>query len=328
MKKKLLFMILCITMMFTIACGTETSENENVEEIKKEEQVDEEDNSILKEELFKRKVKELTATYGKFKAEQTGIMYTTKDEWLDPNGIVSSTIFDFDMDGETELLVCQTKLVIESDGEYQDDAYQIEMNMYEAEDEEAVLKDSKLFSGYVENSNGINGWTLSEAEWTEMSWNLHIVEINNRPYLMCEDYGVAASFADGSSQDYWLMEYANNRFQYICAFTQTGGGSSDFEYTGYEFSNGKLSDVNVYYNEYEPELAIYDDFFVAITEFFKKYDISLDMEDRYSETDGVTSVLSENNEKTKIFEFKNRVVASNYKTSEYKYVATLEVGEE
>lgn len=337
MRKKLVTLLLCMTMVLSCACGTKTDNNdvsndngnqteEKQTEEKQTENLEEESvaNSILNETLFEEKIEELVSTYGMFQEEQSATMYTPNDEWFNPNGIVSTTIFDFDSDGETELLVCQTKLVLESDGEYQVDEYKIEMNMYEVEEGTVVLADSKLFGTYIEEE-GLSGWTLRKAQWMELAWNLHILELDNRNYLMCEDYGVAASFADGSGQDYWMLEYTNNHFQYVCAFTQTAGGSADFEHTGYEFSDGQLKSTTMYYNEYEPESALYDDFFVAMTEFFKKYNISLDVENRYSEEEGITSILSENNKKTKIFEFKNRMVEGSYWPDiEYKYIATLE----
>ena len=40
------------------------------------------------------------------------------------------------------------------------------------------------------------------------------------------------------------MEYADEKLNYVCSFTQTEGGSSGFEFTGYDFNVGVLFNSN------------------------------------------------------------------------------------
>ena len=92
MKKKLV--LLCMIILFVGACGTNASETDSVKKnIKKEENVFEtEDNFVETEIFFEKKIQELVDTYGCFKSEQSAIIHTPDDEWLDPTGIVSTTI--------------------------------------------------------------------------------------------------------------------------------------------------------------------------------------------------------------------------------------------
>lgn len=268
---------------------------------------------------LKSKLSELISTYGVFNANQNGTMHKWDDEWLDPSGIISATVLDFDSDGEDEMLVCCMEPSSSNKG-----SYQIVMKMYEVINGIVVLADSLLFNAYHEFQD--SGVLLSPALWAEHLFNMHIVRLNGSCYLMCENESIWGTFADGFSQDYWIMAYQNNKLQYVGSFTQTGGGSSGFEYTGYEFENGKLVDSILYYNEEYPYYGgtpLYDDFATGVAEFLKKFGISVTTDIRMYRDVELGTILSEKNDKSEIFRFTNKNVSNDYSSSTYKFVATL-----
>ena len=56
------------------------------------------------------------------------------------------------------------------------------------------------------------------------------------------------------SQDYCALEYVDGKIYDAFAYQQTGGGSSDFEFTGYQYDKGKIIKEKLLYSEwYEKE---------------------------------------------------------------------------
>ena len=287
------------------------------------------------QEVFQNKVSELIDTYGLFDANQYGVMHTMDDAWMNPKGIMSATVLDFDSDGVDELLVCYTKLT-EDTNPYTGDYYRIVMNMYEVVDGEAVLADHVPFATYCDSQGSVvdeMAW-LSESQFDVETLSVHAVEVNGNVYIMCEEYSLASSFADGMYKAYWMMEYTDGKLEYVCSFTQTGAGSSEFRYAGYDFSNGMLVDSNLYYcedwyegvDEWNDEKPLYDDFTLAITEFFKKYGIELKNTDLDNYSVSMGTILSATNEKARVFEFINKVMKEDYERQTFEYQATLSVG--
>ena len=189
---------------------------------------------------------------------------------MNPGGVISATILDFDLDGEEEMMVCYTEPSADMSGEYE-----IMLAMYEAAEGNAVLADKVPLVAYQE-WNG--AFRLSGNQWMDIFLDVNAVRTNGRCYIMFEERQIARAFADGQDNNYWLMVYEDGKWNYAGSFTQDAIGSAGFSYTGYEFENGALVSSQVYYDEqsmWEGTSALYEDFSVAITEFFGKFGIRL-----------------------------------------------------
>lgn len=285
------------------------------------------------ETVFQNKLSELSETYGIFDVNQKGSMHTKNDEWLNPIGIMNVSILDFDLDGMDEMLVFYTESENEND---EQSSYRIVMSMYEVTDGEAVLADSVPFSGYCDLwEDEKYAVALSTAEEKEISIAANVLWLNGKYCIMCEDYQLARSFADGIYKAYWVMEYVEGKLQYICSYTQMEAGSSGLSYGGYEFSNGTLVGSDLYYcedwyegyGEWQGDIPLYDDYNLAITEFFNKYSIRIDSDILQNYDVSMGSILSDDNSREAIFEFTNKLLSSDYDNQIYKYQATLILNE-
>ena len=196
------------------------------------------DAKSISKNAFQEKLADLISTYGEFERNQTGIMHKNDDEWLTASGVMSSTILDFDADGDNEMLVCYAKSM-NSD----EDSCQFYMDMYEAKNDRVILADSIQLEPYQTNANW---WdvSLNKANWNSLLMDTNLLCLNDKYYIMCEYYSIWGIFGDGSAQGYWTMEYADEKLNYVCSFTQTEGGSSGFEFTGYDFKDGVLFNSN------------------------------------------------------------------------------------
>lgn len=276
---------------------------------------------VNNEDIFENILANLLSTYGYFDAEQIGTMNNIDNKWFEPNGILSKTILDFDRDYELEMLVCYTESV-----DTQGNDYQIMMDMYDVVDGEVLLMDSVPFSAYGENVNVIN---LSKNEWNEISLNIDAVLVDNYWYIICEEYSKASAFADGRRQNYWIKQYEDGKLKNVCSFTQKSEGSSGFEYIGYKFMDGVLAESKLYYSEWNEENALYDDFKSAIINFFDEYGIEIvDNILHNRQIDNITSILSDNNDKTKIFNFTNKISRRDDINNYFKFIAILNTQQE
>lgn len=268
---------------------------------------------------FSEALSDLISTYGVFRTNQSGVMSTTQDSWMNPGGVISATILDFDLDGEEEMMVCYTEPSADMSGEYE-----IMLAMYEAAEGNAVLADKVPLVAYQE-WNG--AFRLSGNQWMDIFLDVNAVRANGRCYIMFEERQIARAFADGQDNNYWLMVYEDGKWNYAGSFTQDAIGSAGFSYTGYEFENGALVSSQVYYDEqsmWEGTSALYEDFSVAITEFFGKFGIRLISDvDLYGSD--VIPMLADDNDKTAIFAFTNRLSATAGQPMAYQCSAILNV---
>ena len=252
-------------------------------------------------ELFEQALSELVSDYEVFNPDQRGTMRQTVDRWLNPRGVISATIKDFDGDGEEEMMVFHTEPSAENP-----DLYEIQMSMYEIKEGRAVIEDKALFRPY--NDQWEMAVYLSENEWNEVSFRVNLVENQGHSYVMCEEESVAGAFADGQDRNYWAMIYEDGKWEYALSYTQTAGGSAGFAYTGYEFDEGRVNS-QLYYEEdgaWRGTEALYGDFSTAIREYFDKYGIHLRSHPAEYGLN-VGSLLADDNDKQKIFEFTNEL---------------------
>lgn len=273
------------------------------------------------EKYFQNTLTELVSTYGLFKTNQSGTMHNTEDKWLNPNGVISATILDFDSDGFDEMLVCYADSSAASEG-----YVQIIMNMYEIIDKKVILEDSVPFIQWKNNNQAYDPIQL--IQFCNSLFSVNAIRKNGIYYIICEKSLLAQAFANGSSQNYWVLVYQNNKLQYSSSFSQTAGGSSGFVYTGYEFKYGIVNDSKVYYNQsysYDGygESPLYSDFNTAIKEFFKKFNIFLSDDILHEYGGRMKTILSDDNDIINIFELKNELINSDYKTNTHMFKTTL-----
>ena len=266
----------------------------------------------------------LIPKYGSFPKKQNGIMHSWEDEWMKVKGIMNARVMDFDLDGKKEMLVIRTKAIKNTLSSA--DASKLILQMYEIKKGKVTLVSQMAFSEY-HPQNAYDIW-LSSNMGSEAGFILSSVKKEDGLYLVCEKYNQSSVFADGLELGLWLLQYKNDKFRYISSFTQTGGGSSDFEYTVYSFKNGKIDKQELYYCE-TPEFASqkaryegYGKLSEALTSYFAKYAIKIKTIKAPYEWKGNTILTSSNNPK-KIFHFRNKCVFRDYITSTYKFKAVM-----
>ncbi len=264
----------------------------------------------MEPEGFRNTLRKLIKEEGVFQESQRGIMHKWDDDWFDAAGIISAKILDFDSDGADEMLVCYTNTKFD---------YEIYMDMYELVKGKVVLADSISFSAYRK----AYGTKMSTLKDTEAFRSVNAVRAGGTYYLMCEEDDEWRAFGDEMAQNYWLLHYQNDKFQY--AGSLTGVPGVFFGFTGYEFENGKLKSARLYYgDEYGEEngqTPLYDEFSIAAAEFFKKFGVFLTDDVDLIRDVALGSILAEKNEVSVIFEFTNKLM--NEENEIYEFLATL-----
>ncbi len=263
--------------------------------------------------------KTLVPRYGMFEKTQAGTMRTWDDEWLKTSGILGVSIMDFDMDGKKEMLLCVAEPLRDKKNSC------IRLKMYEKA-KGKVKKSSEIRFGpyYNGKQTGAAGEiVLSPSEWNEASYIISSVTVGKKRYIVCEEKQLWGVFADGSTKDYWILEYKNKDLRYVRSLTQSAGGSSDFEYTAFSFKKGKLSKKELYYADKETgHKAKYKSYSQAITALFKQCDITLNQNVSDHKVTN-KSILSTKGKPRKLFNFYNQVIQNNYSTRTYKFKATV-----
>ena len=278
---------------------------------------------------FVEKSSELIKKQGKIPAMQNGEMSSPDDEWFNPNGILSTTILDFDSDGSDEMLVCAAEKLEQSDTSESN----IVLYMYDIQNGEIIQSDKMLLGAYIQSdymdTNQVEV-TLRPNYWKEEIISVHTLLNNEKSYIVCENRAYSSAFANGDTQSYWILEYINGVFRYVCSFTQTDGGSMGFEYTGYVFENGICIKSDLYYSAAPNEYSPYSSFGQAITTFFDQYGLKLndDIKNQNSVfSDEFHSVLSPENDMVLNFELVNTMISSDFLNGIYRFSAALTSGD-
>lgn len=321
MKKVLALLVLTFMLLNLVACNPDAvKEGEN---IKNTEIVNDE------EEMYQDYYENaLLSKHGTFEKHQTGTMASMEDEWFNPRGIISKTIYDFDSDSEKEMLVFYTKKSEENND------YLIYADIYEVKNNIVDLSDTMQINAYKENSEYDSfAVALSASQWEDVLINVSLIEVNNCCYIICEKHIAATSFGDGQSQDYWIVRYSGEKLEYVSSFSQIGGGSMGFEYKGYEFEGGICKDSALYYSEmydrYDSQnKPLFNHFGQAICSLFKKHNVVLTNDISNSSTiyepyDFSNSILSEDNNMIRIFTFTNKTINADYSSYIFDFEAEL-----
>ena len=255
-------------------------------------------------EIFKDYLKNtLIPEYGSFDAAQTGTVNSTTEKWFSPKGILSASIFDYDLDNSKELLVIYTQ-------EY-NFGYTINMVVYEIENNQVTLADNSIFSAFNPNTT-YPCIDLCENEGHQKNINMSIVEVDDKIFIVCES-SVKSGLYEGTAPDYWILNYNGEKIQYTASFTKTAGGSSDFEYTAYTFDNGSLKDAELIQ-------SLYDDFDADLIDFFGNYNIKLDLNSSNN------SILSDENTITPIFNFGIKLIYEDWNSYSFTFESTISAG--
>ncbi|MCD7818855.1 MAG: hypothetical protein LUH07_07365, partial [Lachnospiraceae bacterium] len=311
---------------------------EEVDQIEDTEQIDDETATII----FQQKLDELVSQYGVFEAEQSGFMQWASDKWLDPSGILSATILDFDSDGALEMLVCISEECPHQamDYDYVSHQYHISMEVYEIENGMAVNLCSTLFGAYTESeysSDNQDEVGFDEEMANNEYISANIFEINEEYFIVCEAKSVYFAFTIGQWQSYWIMKYNGVEFQYVGSLTQTAGGNGGYEYTAYSFDNGLAVIDTLYYSEQNEHSgdALYNSIREAVRAFFGTYDIDtsdfiIDYENADDGACDLQSTFLRSNNITEAFTFTNSEINFNYDASANigtgEYLANLSRG--
>lgn len=323
------------TFVLPAATYTITAEGEGYVSVSKEVSLGE--NEVINvdfemESLFNAKLSELISTFGVFEPVQNGTMNSPQDEWLKPYGVMSATIMDFDSDREDEMLV---SIAEECEHDTSNTQYHIMLHMFEMENGSIIEKDTILFGAYYADGYWPIEVTLALNEWCEDYIGIHTINTEDYPYIICEYQSHATFFADGMEQSYWILEYRDGTFRYVSSFTQTDGGSSDFEFTFYTFENGTQTGAQVYYSEWYDASPLFNDYGQALKEFFSTYGVILqsqvdNWDTAYDGINNIGIILSTENELTQNLEFTNQKIAEEiripWSDSRVAYLAILDYG--
>lgn len=287
--------------------GYEHFENEslNVDENIAEQQISlgkEIDYTVLFKEYIEEK---LIPSYGLAKVSQQGIMYEWDDAWLEPEGILSTQIYDLDNDGYEELLMLRIM------DKNTNSLYRLNMSVYEVKNGKVVLSDSTTMDDRI---------TWKGASIFDKNVHISIVCAEGNNYIFCEANSETSAFVDGIDNDYWTMIYEDEKLQYAFAFVQTGGDTIDFEYSGWVYEDNKVVKKEVLWRDWENDASEYGE---AISGWFQQYGI--DIKENMKSWWGFTgeTLLSDSNNQIKIFDYVIQCVGGDSEAGYYKFKATL-----
>lgn len=217
--------------------------------------------------------------YGLANIKQKGVIYNStydweslsKERWLNPKGVVSAYIDDLDLDNENELMVVYITGGKRDDSSSDYVYHNICADIYELKDNKLVLSDTIDFSSInnVSNSRLI----------------VSVVNAKGKKYIVYEKSS-STVFGDGICQDYIALEYTDDKIYNAFSYIQTAGGSSDFEFTGYEYEKGKLFRESKLYSEWYEEPGKYNTVMEGIKYLFSKYGIKINPKAFYDSKDG------------------------------------------
>lgn len=264
----------------------------------------------------------LVPKYGKFKTKQEGTVtpkivnsFTRGTEWLKASGVISASVQDFDMDGKKEMLAC-----IARRAKNKTDSY-IVLAMYEKE-KGGIRRASKIYfrpycTGSTKQQRNTEDMKLWAGEIRSLSFILSSVKAGRKNYFICEAEQSMAAFANGGLQDYWILEYKDQRLQYVQSYTQTGAASDAPSFESYVLKDGKLKKKELICSYFGD--GKYSDFGESLDAFFQRCGIKLKKNRAMFGT-----ILSKKNKPVKIFAFKNKAIGHNSTGTRYKFVATMD----
>lgn len=291
MKKKF---VLCLSLLATacicFGCGDGTkTDTDNKTEIKVEEKKENSGN------YYDYIQNELIPQYGLSELNQEGqadLSYPDcfpNGEWLNPTGIVSASIDDFNGDGEKDMLLI--RFVEQGVDEYsQKKLFVPQMEFYTMEDK-TVTKKSELKLYYEEKNQGYSyEKTFSAIETLNVRYSIAKID----SYFIIEDCRNGV-ISDGLQKNYWILTLDSDEIYPIAGFIQTGGGSTSFAFSQKQLDKNwnpvreilLFADEDAEIDNENPKYASFEE---ALTAFFSEYGISINS----TSLDDTESVIPEN----------------------------------
>ncbi len=275
--------------------------------------------------LYEDILAELVSEYGVFDGNQEGVMRSPEDQWFEPAGVITNVVLDLDSDHQDEMMVFVSQRCEHRGGDY----CHIKLYVYDVESGKAVRSDSMVLGAYVETEyyDTVDVEVLFYPDnFCEDFVAVNTVKIDGKIYIVCEYSDIAAAFADGNYQGYWVLEYTDSKLKYVCSFSRTGPGSDANEYIGYKFSDGVLRETELYYEGgyyEEGGFSLYDGLEQALISFFDTYDIKLDF------SDAEPSIFSLENDIKKVFEFETRLTDYSFESTygRFEFSSSIILGE-
>lgn len=208
---------------------------------------------------------------------QYGLISNYSDLWLNPVGVIGEQEYDLDQDGQDELLITRiTEEKVERDPYV---GYPMQIEVYEKNGSAYELQAARPYGAfYIYNDEGkYDEFLVNENQWNTRFDSITIINREDGlPYLFCQHYSTATRFADGYTESHFLLEYDGENINDVAHYTQTCGGSCDFEYTGYKFENNQCVSEQLLSSEMNPGSALYGSSFDdAIRNFFGGFGITL-----------------------------------------------------
>ncbi|GLC81710.1 hypothetical protein [Lacrimispora brassicae] len=305
--KRYIIIILCIALFLLTSCAGDVQATIETTNSNDPDYVNELDvyYSYIRDELIPQ--------YGLASMDSTyGIMQNAQDgSWFNPGGIVSAYIEDMKGDGQKELLLLYYK---EDKSETLENKFYSGYNLYAAvyglqNDIPYKIDETEIYA-YSGERNKIYTSIFSNHSAVE---NLFIstISANGSKYIMIESSTDIYAFADGFYCNYWVLRLEDNKLQIAGSFSQNGVGSSDFEYTGYQFENGNVISEELMYTEEYGKEGRYNNFKTAIEEFFNTIGITV----KYNNHN--TSILEGNELAEKILSY--QIACEHVEEETYKF---------
>ncbi len=253
-----------------------------------------------------------------------GWMYSHADTWFQPDGILSALIEDLDEDEGLEMLVLSIEDPAAEQYEgrpvdlaYAQSAKNVMGTVYEIADGEVQAADTALIREYNEKDWKIFTFTSPQADRISLFGTL--LEVDGKKHLFFERYEAAAAFADGMTQDYWMMCYQDGALQMEASFTQPGFGSSDFQYIGYKLEEGQVVSSEIVCSEaYMEKPGKYGSYEAGVEGFFGELGVQAAF------TDHMESILTSENEMSRILDYRTdrTEFSSDFKSAKFKLEGT------
>ena len=223
-------------------------------------------------EIYYRYIEDLLIPqYGLASLDYTyGIMQNPEDPaWYNPEGIVSAYIGDFDNDGKKELLVFyfkEEKLEELNNKLYS--KFDLYATVYKLQNGIPQMLDEMQLYTYGKGQSRVPV-SMDSNEFVEKNLFVSLITVENVKYIVIELSSDSYAFSDGSYCSYWGLDISGELIQLAFAFSQTSGGSSDFEYKGYRFDHGTMIFEELMYSEGMETEGGYDNFKTALESFFE-----------------------------------------------------------
>ncbi len=169
------------------------------------------------DKLFNSKISDLSSTYGTVENKNFSKTVAANTDpranvaWANINGVIGEAIFDFDNDGQNELLIVR----MSNDSENRTKEI---LEIYEVNNGSVSLTDSReLTFGVFGNLESMNLGT-------------YIAEVNDKKYI-CVESLTCGIMTDYSDPLYYVFELSNGKIKDVMMIEDTLGGTGQYEYT-------------------------------------------------------------------------------------------------